>query len=586
MLAAILAHHGVRVLLVEAESHPRFAIGESTTPELTGLLRIIAERYSVPEIGHLASFQSLRHHVSSACGVKRNFTFIYHREGQPQRPEESTQLLTFAPPMGPDVHFFRQDIDSYMFTAAVRYGATARQRLRISKTERLSDRWHLASDKGERFEARYLVDAGGIRSPMAEAYGLREDPPRQRTNSRSMFTHMVGVRPYDQCVSDPKAFGFCSPCYQGTLHHIFDGGWLWVIPFDNHPDSTNLLCSVGLQVDRRKIPDSDLSPEEEFRAFLIRFPGIASQFEHARPVREWVRSNTRIQFSSRRIQGDGYCLLPHAAGFNDPLFSSGLALTVSFINNLAGSLIRAKEENDFTPHRFAHLEPWLQTNLDHFDRLVSGAYDSWADFRLWNAWFRVWSIGSFFGTLGPLMIYTTYLETGDHKQLARMEHTPYRGLAGSELAMFRPLFDAASKQIENFSAGQITAPQAADRIFALLADADFLPPLQRFADPAARCSGPFTILPSIRTYFWGRFRAPKVVRETFANISFLSMLWMDQRLLCAEFRRSLRTSVATLRDHFASWNDEWKDRRHAPPAPPMPVAPLAEKASMGQSPGS
>lgn len=582
MLAAILAHHGLRVLLVEADSHPRFAIGESTVPETTGLLRIIAERYSVPEIGHLATLQSLRHHVSSACGVKRNFTFIYHREGQPQRPEESTQLLTWVPPMGPDVHWFRQDIDSYMFAAAVRYGATARQRLRITKTERVGDRWHLASDKGERFEACYLVDAGGIRSPMAEAYGLREDPPRQRTNSRSMFTHMVGVRPYDQCVPDAKAFGLCSPCYQGTLHHIFDGGWLWVIPFNNHPDSTNPLCSVGLQIDRRKIPDSDLSPEEEFRAFLKRFPNIAPQFEHARPVREWVRSNTRIQFSSRQIQGDGYCLLPHAAGFIDPLFSSGLAITLSCVNNLAGRLIRAKEENDFSPHRFAHLQPWLQSNLDHFDRLVSGAYDSWADFRLWNAWFRVWSLGTYFGSLGPLMIFIKYLETGDRKQLARMEDTPYRGIAGSELAVFRSLFDEASKQMEEFRAGQITAPQAADRIFALLADADFLPPLQRFADPAARCSGPFTVVPASRTYFWGRFRAPKVVRETFFNFALLPIISMNNRLLFAQLRRSLRAGAATIRDHFASWNDDWKDKRHDPPAPAMPVAHLAEKAPMGR----
>src|SRR6266851_4005032 len=67
MLAAILARHDVRVLLVEADSHPRFTIGESTIPETAGLLRIIGERYSVPEIGHLATFQSVRHHVSSAC---------------------------------------------------------------------------------------------------------------------------------------------------------------------------------------------------------------------------------------------------------------------------------------------------------------------------------------------------------------------------------------------------------------------------------------------------------------------------------------------------------------------------------------
>ena len=96
MLAAILARHSLRVLLVEADSHPRFTIGESTIPETAGLLRVVGERYSVPEIAHLATFQSVRHHVTSACGVKRGFSFIYHREGEPQRPEESTQFPTLA----------------------------------------------------------------------------------------------------------------------------------------------------------------------------------------------------------------------------------------------------------------------------------------------------------------------------------------------------------------------------------------------------------------------------------------------------------------------------------------------------------
>jgi hypothetical protein len=149
-------------------------------------------------------------------------------------------------------------------------------------------------------------------------------------------------------------------------------------------------------------------------------------------------------------------------------------------------------------------------------------------------------------------------------------------LAGNELAVFRPLFNAASKQMDEFRAGQITAQQAADRIFALLADADFLPP-QRIADPAARCIGPFTVLHCNRNYFWGRFRAPKVVRETFFNFSLLSLVWVTNRLFFAECRRSLRTAAATARDHFAAWNNEWKEKRHDPPAPATPVAHLTEK---------
>ena len=74
MLGAILARHGVDVLLIDHVSHPRFAIGESTIPETTMLLRLLAVRYGVPEIAHLSKFDSVRTRVSPACGVKRNFS--------------------------------------------------------------------------------------------------------------------------------------------------------------------------------------------------------------------------------------------------------------------------------------------------------------------------------------------------------------------------------------------------------------------------------------------------------------------------------------------------------------------------------
>ncbi|HZI04587.1 MAG TPA: NAD(P)-binding protein, partial [Archangium sp.] len=84
ILGSILAKHGVKVLLLEQGVHPRFAIGESTIPETTFMFRLLAERYGVPEIGHLANFQRARWHVSLSCGIKRSFSFVYHREGEPQ----------------------------------------------------------------------------------------------------------------------------------------------------------------------------------------------------------------------------------------------------------------------------------------------------------------------------------------------------------------------------------------------------------------------------------------------------------------------------------------------------------------------
>ena len=48
---------------------------------------------------------------------------------------------------------------------------------------------------------------------------------------------------------------------------------------------------------------------------------ICAQFKAAKAVRNcWVRTG-RLQYSSKRIVGDRFCLLGHAVGFIDPLYS-------------------------------------------------------------------------------------------------------------------------------------------------------------------------------------------------------------------------------------------------------------------------
>ena len=79
MLGAVLARNGVRVLLIDAGSHPRFAVGESTIPYTSATTRIIAERYQVPEIEALAGFRTIQEKVIPTCGRKQNFGFVYHQ---------------------------------------------------------------------------------------------------------------------------------------------------------------------------------------------------------------------------------------------------------------------------------------------------------------------------------------------------------------------------------------------------------------------------------------------------------------------------------------------------------------------------
>lgn len=558
LLGAILARHGARVLMLDRGCHPRFAIGESTVPETTGLFAILGERYDVPEIRHLANFQGIRRHVAPTCGVKRNFAFVYHRDGEEQRPRESTQFLTWAPPLGPDAHLFRQDVDAYLLTVAVGYGATVHQNASLEGFDIGAGGVDLALDDGRRFHASMLVDASGYGSPVARQLGLRETPTRLRTRSRSIFTHMLGVTPYDECGPARREHKLPSPFHQGTLHHLFDGGWLWVIPFDNHAGSTNPLTSVGLCVDPERFPGED-DPEAEFRRIVARFPSIARQLAGARAVRPWV-STPRIQYSSHRVCGDRFFLLPHAAGFVDPLFSGGLALTVATLNVLGDRLLEAIRVDDFSEPRFADVGESFQTGLDYYDRLVAASYAAFRDFRLWNAWYRVWMVGSLYGISGQHEVFARFQRTGDRRELQGFERPPYRTTQALELPEYRRLFDAAASQVEAVEAGKTTAADAAAAIYRLLAESPLSPAPWKLTDPERHCPGTFTLLPLIRLLFWGRYRSPEVVRRHYFRAGSSGGLvgaFVGDSL--AELRRSGKLGLGVVRDSLFSWNRDWKE---------------------------
>ncbi|MGK3983482.1 NAD(P)/FAD-dependent oxidoreductase [Sorangium sp. So ce136] len=557
ILAAILAKHGIRVLLLEQGVHPRFAIGESTVPETTMLLRLLSVRYGVPEIGHLSTHQSVSRHVTSSCGVKRNFSFLYHRRGEPLRPEESTQYPTFAPPLGPDVHLFRQDVDAFMLMTAVSYGATVHQRTQTTDVSFHDGGVVLHTSDGATFEADYVVDAGGIQSLLAKKLGLREAPCRLRTRSRTLYTHMMGVAPADT-LCDRAAHGLPSPLSQSTLHHLFQGGWMWVIPFNNHPRSTNPLVSVGLTLDIDRHPRPDLPPEQEFRQFIGEYPSIARQFERAVAIREWTATD-RLQFSSERAVGDRFCLLPHAASFVDPLFSSGLGVTMACINILADRLIKAASDGDYSAARFNSIDVWMKRNFDYYDRLVSGSYASFHSFPLWNAWTRLWMIGGLYGAVGAVEMFWRYEQAKDPSALTLCEQFPYRGVQGSELPEFIEVFDTAERELDAFRSGSQTDEEAARRIFALVDGSGLWPGPWGRARPERRHTGTFTLAEILPTMVWIRLRGRENVRKHYCQnflprFGSLSLFTND---FSAELRHSGRGLATLARDSFVSWNRDW-----------------------------
>ncbi|MBC7977364.1 MAG: tryptophan 7-halogenase [Myxococcales bacterium] len=464
MLGCVLARNGVSVLILDGTSHPRFAIGESTIPLSTLFVELLSHRFSVPELMSLSDPAEYQKHIGTSCGVKANFGYVFHREGSPQRATEAQQLGASKIYRHDEVHLFRQDTDAYLVHVANGYGAVVRQDVQIKNLEIDDDGVRVSSARGEQFRARYVVDATGFRSVLANKYQLRENPTTLVHQSRSLFTHMLGVKPYDE-ISDAYSYhGLESPWFEGTLHHLFDGGWIWVIPFNNLKGSTNPLCSVGLNLDPRRYPKTGRSPEEEFNEVLSRFPEIARQFEHARPAREWI-STDRLQYSSRASVGDRWCLMSHASGFVDPFYSRGLINSMEVIGAFATRMLAAVKDGDFSRSRFEFVETLQNKMLQHNDELVDCSYIAFRDNELWNAYLRVWILGTYAAEATVISLLNGYRATGNPGFLRRFDNPPCPGLVFPFDPWYRDLFARASNAVRAVQRGELTSAQAAARIF-------------------------------------------------------------------------------------------------------------------------
>lgn len=511
MLGAILARHGASVLLVDAGSHPKFAVGESTIPETLVMLRTIATRYDVPEIATLTNFNACTKKINNSFGVKDHFGFLQHREGEEPHWHEALQLSTQGGVYRPS-HLFRQDTDTYLFQAAVRHGCVPRLNWMVEDVSLGADEVRVRGRDGREFTARYLVDASGFRSPLAAELGLREEPSRLRHHSRSLFTHMVNVTPSDDVLHHTGSERPPTRWYDGTMHHVFERGWFWVIPFDNNPRSRNPLCSVGLTMDERLYPkDRSISPEQEFFQFAARFPAVARQFTGARAVREWV-STERLQYSATRSTGNRWCLMSHAAGFIDPLFSRGISNTANVVNTLAWRLLGALRDDDFSPERFEYVERLEQGLLDHNDAVVNASFISFSNYRLWSAVFRVWALGALASSNMLQAALLRYQRTRDDAHLRALENSQYPGLFWPD-PRYKELFDAMVDQTSRYERGEITGEEAAAELYRRL-DADYVPAAYGYTDIEHRFLQP-SAKSAAAMLRWSLTQAPKDVRSIY-----------------------------------------------------------------------
>lgn len=485
IMGAILAKNGATVLLVDAGVHPRFAVGESLVPRTLNLFRIMADRYEVPELELLSSYDATVKQIAPTMGRKLHFGFMMHEEGMEPDPDHTTQFGTGI--AGTDTsHLFRQDTDSFLFHTAIAYGCVARQGYRVQHIELTDSGVTVIGHDGTRNYARYLVDGSGFRSPVADQLGLRAGPDALRHHARSLFTHMIDVRSTDECLKMPDSARPPLPWVMGTMHHIFERGWFWIIPFNNDPASINPLVSIGLTFDERRYPKpDDLTPEQEFAEHVDRFPLLGRIFENAKTVRPWV-STDRFQYTSTKTIGPRWCMMSHAAGFIDPLYSRGLTNTVEVINALAWRLLAALGDGDFAEARFQYVEQ-LQEGLIRFnDGLVNSSFVSWSDWELWNAVYRVWAASIVPGNLHVDRAFEYFKVDRDDSVYKKLESDDTYSGAPFPSKSYDELFSEMVRLCDVVDRGEMDSGEAGRRLMNMVSSSPAVLPVQGLRDPKSR----------------------------------------------------------------------------------------------------
>lgn len=379
LTALLLERIGLRPVLIDRGSHPRFAIGESSTPAANLVLRDLARTYGLPRLEPLAKYGTWQAaYPNIVCGLKRGFSYFKHLPGVPFVPriDHANELLVAASgdDLHSDTHWLRSDVDGFLAREVQDAGIAYLDRTEVAVEEH-AQAWRLVGRRdgeGVAVTADFLIDATGEAAVIPRAMGVRSEPNGLKTNSRAIFGHFVGVRLWHDLLAESGGCVEDHPfhCDHAALHQMLDEGWMWQLRFNNG------VTSAGFVLEAARSPlDPQLSLAEEWSRLLRLYPSIADQFREARLVQTagGLRRTGRLQRRAEQIVGTNWALLPHTAGFIDPLHSTGIAQTMCGIERLV-RVLSAHWGRNSLHDELKHYEDTVLAEIALIDELVHGCY--------------------------------------------------------------------------------------------------------------------------------------------------------------------------------------------------------------------
>jgi flavin-dependent dehydrogenase len=335
--ACLLAQARRRVIVLEREKFPRFHIGESLLPYSMPVF----DRLGVREILDRTCQPKYGAEIITACGTRhlrfhfRNgFRLQHHRSYQAERSTFDKLLLDNAAAKGAEV---REEAG----VAGVDFdddGATVR----------------LAGQGGGAIRARYVIDASGRNTVIGQQQRLKKSYPNLQ--KFSVFAH------YENVHREPGDDG-------STLTRMVRSKdrWFWVIPL------SDTKTSIGVVTDTATFKALKLSPEEMLERSFDEQPHFREILDGATRVTP-VYSTGDYSYRNTRLVGPRWMLAGDAAGFIDPVFSTGVFLAIASGEQTADAIHAALTKPSRAPRLFAAYEKRLNRVMDLYLKFVTSWY--------------------------------------------------------------------------------------------------------------------------------------------------------------------------------------------------------------------
>ncbi|MEJ2086753.1 MAG: NAD(P)-binding protein [Acidobacteriota bacterium] len=384
ILARVLNKIGYRVVLLERGCHPRFALGESSTPLAALSLERLAHRYGLEDLRALAAWGRWKRDLPHlCCGLKRGFTFYRHFPGRPFEAslDNDCRLMVAASPDDSisDCQWLRADVDHFLVQLAEREGVAYFDRVELTRVDRSpASRWELVGSRhGGAFgtSCDIVVDATGRGGFVASALGVVDRGRAMPHRTRLVFGHFDRVEELSSVV-EPLSRLSPGPYADewAAVHHLLDEGWLYSLRFDDGRVSAGMSLHGDWR--QRLACDESSPPEAIWSRILARYPTLDAQFGGARIVQPLSLIEAE-QHRLDRSSGDSWVVLPHTYAFVDPIYSTGIAWSLLAVERLADVLEAERDQRSDQPIGssidFGPYSDLLQAESEQLIRLVAGA---------------------------------------------------------------------------------------------------------------------------------------------------------------------------------------------------------------------